>query len=75
MRVTIRRFDEDKKEFDLQLEAESQEESSMLMELGNRAKAPVRTFGMVGKSATWLWLHIPLKPYNTNIYASFGNQK
>jgi hypothetical protein len=74
MRVTIYRFDEDNKEFDLQLESESQEESSMLMELGNRAKSTVRTFGMVGKSATWLWLHVPLKT-NTDMFTSFGNQK
>jgi hypothetical protein len=68
------RFDEDNKEFDLQLESESQEESSMLVELGNRVKAPVNTYGMVGKSATWLWLHVPLKT-NTGVFTSFGNQK
>jgi hypothetical protein len=74
MRVTICRFNEDKNEFIFQVESESQEESSMLMELGNRAKAPVSTHGMVGKSATWLWLHIPLKT-NTGMFTSFGNQK
>jgi hypothetical protein len=68
------RFDEDNKEFGLQLEAESQEESSMLMELGNRAKAPVSTHGMVGKRATWLWLHVPLKT-DTGMFTSFGNLK
>jgi hypothetical protein len=74
MRITIHRFDEDNKEFDLQLEAESQEESSILVELGNRAKAAVRTYGMVGKTATWLWLHIPLKESN-GTGTDFGNQK
>lgn len=74
MRIMVCRFNEDKKEFSFQVESESQEESSMLVELGNRAKAPVSTHGMVGKSATWLWLHIPLRE-NTGMYTKFGNQK
>jgi hypothetical protein len=54
--------------------ADGQEESSMLVEFGNRAKLPVRTYGRVGQSATWLWLHVPLKT-NTGMFTSFGNQK
>jgi hypothetical protein len=74
MRVTMCRFDEDNNEFGLQLQAENQEESSMLVELGNRVKAPVNAYGMVWKSATWLWLHVPLKT-NTGMFTSFGNLK
>jgi hypothetical protein len=74
MRIIECRFDEDNKEFDLQLQAENQEESSMLVELGNRAKTAVHTYGLVGKTATWLWLHIPLKE-NSGDGTDFGNQK
>jgi hypothetical protein len=74
MRIIECRFDEDNKEFDLQLQAENQEESSMLVELGNRVKTAICTYGFIGKTATWLWLHIPLKQ-NSGDGTDFGNQK
>lgn len=58
----------------IQIVSENQQESCELVEYANSIKLPVKSYGKVDKSYTWLWIEIPVKSANyRNFY--FGNDK
>jgi hypothetical protein len=68
----IHNIDENSGEFDIQLVSENQQESALLVEIGNRLKPPCRSYGRIDRDGTWLWLHLPIKKAGAQ-WRTFGN--
>lgn len=61
-------------ELSIQMEAETQEETSQLVEACNRLKGNLRVYGRIDKDRTWAWLSLPIKK-KTYEETMFGKDK
>jgi hypothetical protein len=52
--------------------SENQEESALLVEIGNRVKPPYKSYGRIDRDGTRLWLHLPIKKAGLQ-WRTFGN--
>jgi hypothetical protein len=72
MKVFIRIDDDDTEPmFMLNLESENQKESAQLFEIAQRVTKPVKAYGKLADSYTWIWVKVPLK---TKWQEYFGNE-
>lgn len=61
MKLTSVGFVNQENKLCLRLDAENQEESSLLVEASRRLLKQTEAFGRVDKAGTWLWIKIPVK--------------
>lgn len=60
--------------FKIHLSSESQEESSILMEMSSSVRSPVESYGYVEKKETWAWFFLPLRKGMEWKAIKFGNK-